>query len=85
MAERPGSVKRPHRWRTDVYYAILMQNASHASRDNEDAMQSLNSATRLHPGERAPDATVRGPEGPVRLGSLWLDQPVVLTFLRHYG
>lgn len=48
-------------------------------------MQSLNSADRLHPGEQAPDAAVRGPEGPVRLDSLWVDQPVVLTFLRHYG
>jgi len=26
------------------------------------------------------------PEGqPVRLGSLWADQPAVIAFLRHYG
>jgi hypothetical protein len=40
---------------------------------------------RLHPGDAAPVLDVLGPDGPVSLGSLWADGPVLLTFLRHFG
>ncbi|MGH2584436.1 MAG: hypothetical protein ACRDJE_05925 [Dehalococcoidia bacterium] len=40
---------------------------------------------RLRPGEPAPTPEVRGPDGPVSLGSAWADGPVVVVFLRHFG
>jgi hypothetical protein len=42
----------------------------------------------MHPkvGERAPDAEVLALDGtPTHLASLWVEQPVALVFLRHYG
>jgi hypothetical protein len=42
-------------------------------------------ATRLRPGDPAPTPDVLGPDGPVSLGAVWADGPVVLTFLRHFG
>jgi hypothetical protein len=42
----------------------------------------------MHPevDERAPDAAVFALDGtPTRLSSLWVDKPVALVFLRHYG
>ena len=48
-------------------------------------MPALTPAVRLHPGDIAPDVAVSGPDGPVQLSALWAVQPLVLTFLRHYG
>jgi len=42
----------------------------------------------MHPevGERAPDAEVFTLDGtPVHLSRLWVDRPLALSFLRHYG
>jgi peroxiredoxin len=37
-------------------------------------------------GDPAPDVEVLDPQGrPVRLSTLWVERPVVLVFLRHYG
>ena len=46
---------------------------------------TMTTTPRLRPGDPAPDADVLGPDGTVRLASLWADRPVVLTFLRHFG
>jgi hypothetical protein len=45
----------------------------------------MTSTMRLKPGDAAPDAEVQGPEGPLRLASLWQEGPVLLLFLRHFG
>lgn len=41
---------------------------------------------RLEVGQQAPEATVLDSEGKaVSLSTIWQDQPVLLTFLRHFG
>ena len=40
---------------------------------------------RLRPGDAAPAPEVQGPEGPLSLAALWAEDPVILTFLRHFG
>ncbi len=43
-------------------------------------------AYRLRIGDRAPDLTLTaGDLSRVALSSLWREQPVLLTFLRHFG
>lgn len=42
-------------------------------------------AARLRPGDGAPILDVLGANGPVSLGSVWAEGPVVLSFLRHFG
>lgn len=39
----------------------------------------------LQPGDRAPDVTVQGERGAVRLSDLWREGPLVVAFLRHMG
>jgi len=36
-------------------------------------------------GDRAPDVTVQGERGAVRLSDLWREGPLVVAFLRHMG
>lgn len=41
---------------------------------------------KLKIGEAAPDLQVVNADGEtIQLASIWVDKPVVLTFLRHFG
>jgi len=39
----------------------------------------------LQPGDQFPDLTLDSLEGPVRLSERWTKQPLVITFMRHFG
>lgn len=39
----------------------------------------------LQPGDHFPDLTLDSLEGPVRLSERWTRQPLVISFMRHFG